>query len=170
MPIDVQRADVLIDIANAPAEAQQVAAWLQQGKPEIGWRGDPRLFLVIGQIIAANSGRDHEGRFFHKGAVTGVMLEVRRHNEDGTDRQIMVRPVSKWAEIIPARIGADPRTPGFEPVMDRVEREAQKLEEQKSKEFQESWGEITEHMWNVANERLNGKTFFPVADTRPKQD
>lgn len=170
MPIDVQHADALIDIKNAPAEAQQVAAWLQQGKPEMGWRGDPRLFLVIGQIIAANSGIGRDGKFVHKGAVTGVVLEVRRNNEDGTERQILVRPVSKWMEIIPALIGADPRTPGFEPVMDRVEREAAKLEEAKSKEFQESWGEVTEHMWNVANERLNGKSFFPVADTRAKQD
>ena len=170
MPIDVQRADALIDITNAPAEAQQVAAWLQQGKPELGWRGDQRLFLVIGQIIAANSGTGRDGKFVHKGGVVGVVLEVRRHNEDGTEKQILVRPVAKWYEIIPALVGADPRTPGFEPVMDRVERDAEKLEQRKSQEFQESWGEITEHMWNVANERLNGKTFFPVADTRPKQD
>ena len=71
MPIDVARADALIDISNAPDEAKQVASWLQKGKPEMGWRGDPRLFLVIGQIIAANSGRDRDGRFFHKGAVCG---------------------------------------------------------------------------------------------------
>ena len=170
MPIDVARADALLDIKNAPAEAQQVAAWLQNGKPEVGWRGDPRLFLVIGQIIAAKSGYDHHGKFFHKGAVLGIVLEVRRHNEDGTEKQILVRPVAKWYEIIPALIGADPRTPGFEPVMDRVERDAEAQEKRKSEEFQDAWGEITEHMWNVSNERLNGKTFFPVADTRAKQD
>ena len=95
MPIDVARADALLDITNAPAEAQQVAAWLQNGKPELGWRGDPRLHLVIGQIIAAKSGRDRSGRFFHKGAVVGIVLEVRRENEDGSDKQILVRPIAK---------------------------------------------------------------------------
>jgi hypothetical protein len=161
--------DAAISLHDAPEEARMVATWLQNGKPELGWRGDPRLFLVIGQVIAAKA-QFKNGKSWRKGDIMGVVFEVRRWNEDGTDKQILVKPVQKWMEIIPALINADPRTPGFEPVMDQVEREADKLEAQKSTEFQEHYGEMYTHMHNVVTERMNGKSFFPVADTRPKQD
>jgi hypothetical protein len=161
--------DAEINVLDAPSEARQLSEWLQHGKSELGWRGDPRLFLVIGQIIAPYR-MVKDGKIWRKGDVMGVVFEVRRHNEDGTDKQILVKPVQKWHEIIPALIGSDPRTPGFEPVMDTIEREAAALEKQKSDEFQGHYGEMWTHMHNVVSERLNGKSFFPVADNRPKQD
>lgn len=137
----------LADI-GAPFEAQQLADWLVEGKPELGWRGDPRLSLHIGVATAAHNGAK-DGKYYRKGDIVGMRLEVHRHNEDGTDTEIVARPIDKLHEIIPSLLKQDPRTPGFEPVMDGIERESDKLAAEKSTEFQEMWGQMTEHQWHA---------------------
>lgn len=136
---------------GAPYEAQLLADWLTDGKPELGWRGDPRLELHIGVAEAAKNG--YRGtKFFRKGDVVGMRFEVRRHNEDGTDTIVLARPVGQWEEIIPKLVQMDPRTPGHENVMDVVEREHNQNEKDKSTEFRETWGEMTEHLWHATGQ------------------
>lgn len=149
----------VLDTGAAPLEAQRLDRELREGNPTLGWRGDRRLRLVIGVVSAAKT-QVKDGKTFRKGDVMGLSLIVMRHNEDGTDTPILQRPITKIHEVIPALIGADPRTPGFENVMDRVERDNEKVEKQKSTEFREAWGEMTEHLWSIADETLHGKTTF----------
>ena len=158
----------LVDI-GAPYESQVLADELVKGNPTLGWRGDPRLELHVAYREAAKN-LVRAGRWFPKGAVVDMLLVVTRHNEDGTDTPLISRPIDRLHEIIPELNKMDPRTPAFEPVMDTVERQADKIEKDKSDDFRERWGEMTEHMWNVAAERTQGKSFHAVADTRPKQD
>jgi hypothetical protein len=146
--------------------AHLLADWLVNGKPELGWRGDPRLELEIGVITAAKSGY-RDGKFYRKGDVVAQQFQVWRHNESGKYEQLFARRVSDWLDIIPTLIESDPRTPGFRPVMDRVEEANAKVEAEKSREFQEAWGEMTEHLWSIASETFHGKqTHYQVGGSR----
>ena len=111
----------------------------------------------------------YHGRFFFKGGIIRLVFEVRRHNEDGTDTSLLAVGLKEWHTVIPKLIAMDPRTPGHVPVMDMVEKESAALEKEKSTEFQEAYGEMKEHMWNVAREHFEGKSFFAMGDTKPKQ-
>ena len=136
-----------------------LAQWLVKGKPELGWRGDPRLSLHIGVLVAAKNGT-RAGKHYRKGDVVAFRYEVHRHNEDGTDTEILHRAAAQWHEIIPALIDIDPRTPGFKPTMDKVEA-ANKIEHREAEyAMEQAYGEANEHLWNIVREREGGKTFF----------
>jgi hypothetical protein len=51
----------------------------------------------------------------------------------------------------------DPRTPGFEPVMDTVEREDKLVQKHKEDAIKDAQGEATEHLWRLVQERLHGR-------------
>jgi hypothetical protein len=148
-------------IGGIPHIAQELDGWLKNGKPELGWRGDPRLELRIGVLQAQATGVDpHTKRWQRQGDTVAWRWEIWRHNEDGTDTRILQRPADKMTELIPELIRCDPRTPGFEPVMDRVEKAEAAVERERSRRIQEAVGEQTEHLWKLVADRQNGKTTF----------
>lgn len=148
-----------IELSDVPYEATQVADWLTDGKPELGWRGDPRLSLRIGIVSAQRAGH-HRGRYRRAGEVLGRNYQVFRHNEDGTDTSILSRRLDQWHEIIPALVQLDPRTPGHVPTMQRVERANAIEHKQRDDEFREAHGEATEHLWKLVADRQNGPSTF----------
>lgn len=150
-----------IDLGFVPWEAQEMDRWLREGHPTLGWRGDPRLELRIGVLLANRSGFDPRTKKNHqKGDRVAWRWEVWRHNEDGTEARILQRKAGEIAEIIPTLIGVDPRTPGFEPVMDQIEREDDQNHKEKQYAIAQAVGEQREHLWKLVADRQNGKTTF----------
>lgn len=148
-----------IETATFPWEAQEVDRWLREGKPTIGWRGDPRLELRMGYSVAADNGVYH-GKYKRRGDVVGVRWEVWRACEDGKDRRILAAPAEGLTDIIPRLIGVDPRTPGHEDVMDRVEREDAQVQKEKANAIREAHGEHMDHLWRLVHDRQNGPNTF----------
>lgn len=153
MPTDISLSDV-------PYEATLLADWLVQGKPTLGWRGDPRLELRIGVLQAQKNGNDRKGRFRTAGEVLARRYEVWRHNEDGTDTNILSRKLTDFADIIPALVQIDPRTPGHVGTIERIEKENKLRDKHAADAVQEAHGEATEHLWKLVADRENGRTTF----------
>ena len=146
---------------DMPYEAQEIDRWLREGQPTLGWRGDPRLSLHIGVQKANRFGYDERARKVCRvGDVVAWCWEVWRHNEDGTDLRLLQRAGSKVVEIIPALIKMDPRTPGFETVMDTVEREDAKVQKDKAYAIGQAHGEHAEHLWKLVADVQNGRSTF----------
>lgn len=153
-----------------PEEARLLHGWLKDGKPELGWRGDPRLFLHIGVISASKNGIAGDGKWYRKGDIIRIIFEVRRENEDGTETSIVAKKLSQWHEIIPTLIEMDPRTPGFKPVMDRVEAHHEQMQKDIQYKEDQIRGEMMEHLGNIIHQRTEGQSFFSMRETRAKQD
>lgn len=151
-------------VSEAPFEAQQLSEWLVKGKPELGWRGDPRLSLHIGILTAKTHGRSHKtGRFHRAGDVVAYRYEVWRHNEDGTDTELFHREAKDWHQIIPKLVGLDPRTPGHVDTATEIETNNAKIEKDKTTAYREAHGEMAEHLWKLVADRQNGRsTFYQV--------
>jgi hypothetical protein len=148
-----------ISATEVPYEGQLVADWLVNGKPELGWRGDPRLELRLGILTAAKHGR-RNGRYFRKGDVVAYRYEVWRHNEDGTDAEILHRAAKDWHEIIPALVQLDPRTPGFKDTMTTLTAHNDKVDAERGQAIRDAHGEMTEHLWKLYADRNFGRTTF----------
>lgn len=142
-----------------PAEAHMLADWLTDGKAELGWRGDPRLELRLGVLTAASHGRSH-GRFFRKGDIVAYRYEVWRHNEDGTDTEVIHRAAKDWHEIIPELVQLDPRTPGHVDTMTKIEAANKAQESANTRAFNDAYGEMTEHLWKLVSDRQDGPNTF----------
>jgi hypothetical protein len=150
------------DIATSfvPWEAHELAGWLADGKPELGWRGDPRLELRIGVLTMHRNGLDRTGRFRRAGERLAWRYEIWRHNEDGTEGEILHRTESQFNEIIPELVKLDPRTPGHVPTMDLLEAHNKIVDKSKSDTIKEAVGEHVEHLWKLVADRTNGRTTF----------
>jgi len=150
-----------LDLGFLPWEAHELDRWLREGNPTLGWRGDNRLSLQIGVLKATKTGPDPKtGKVYRKGDTVAWRWEIWRHNEDGTDLRILQRKAEEIDQLIPALIAIDPRTPGHEPTMDRVEREDAIVQKEKAYAIQQAHGEHAEHLWKLVADRQNGKTTF----------
>jgi hypothetical protein len=150
-----------LDLGFVPWEAQEIDRWLREGKPELGWRGDNRLELRIGVLTANINGTDpHTKKYQRKGDRVAWRWEVWRHNEDGTEKRILMRKAEQAVDIIPSLIQIDPRTPGFVPTMDRVEKEAAQVDKEKSIAIREAVGEQAEHLWKLIHDVREGPSTF----------
>lgn len=155
-----------IALSDMPYEATVLADDLVDGNPAFGWKGDPRLYLQVGVLTAAKTGQ-RNGKWYKEGEMMARRYEVWRHNEDGTDLRILSRDLTHLHEILPALVKIDPRTPGHEATMDRIERENAVIDKHREQAIGEAVGEMTEHLWNVVSERENGKqTHFQVGGSR----
>jgi hypothetical protein len=152
-------------------EGRLLADWLTKGKPELGWRGDPRLELRLGVLEAAKAGT-RKGKYYRKGDIVAYRYEVWRHNEDGTDAEVLHRAAKDWHEIIPALVQLDPRTPGHVDTMTHIEKYNEKIDRDKGRAIAEARGEMTEHLWKLMADRRNGpSTFRQMPGSNPdKQD
>lgn len=154
-----------IQLEAMPYEALLVADELTDGSPSHGWRGDARLSLHIGVVVAADGGY-RKGKYYRKGDPVATRYEVHRHNEDGTDEPLFYRDMNMLHDIIPTLIRTDPRTPGFENVMDKVERDNASVERQNSRDFADSYGGMIDHMWSIMSEREGKHTIRQVGGMR----
>ena len=145
-----------LTLSDVPWEVTQVADWLTEGKPELGWRGDMRLELHIGVVQAAQTGL-YRGIWRRKGEVIGRNLQVMRHNEDGTYKPILSRRVEAWHEIIPALVQIDPRTPGHVGTMERVEKANEIEHKHAADAIRDAKGEMAEHMLALVQEHVGGR-------------
>lgn len=144
-----------------PWEVHEMDRWLKEGNPTWGWRGDPRLELRMGIVTAGKTGYYPQAkRWVREGDAVGYNWQVWRHNEDGTDKNILTRKGTELHTIIPALIEIDPRTPGFEPVMDRVEREDAILQKHRQADIADAVGQKMDHLWNLVADTQNGRTTF----------
>jgi hypothetical protein len=150
-----------IETGAMPYEAQQMDVWLRDGNPTLGWRGDPRLYLSMGYMTATRNGVDPKTkRYAHIGDILAMRWEVWRHNEDGTDLRLFSRQAEALTDIIPTLIGIDPRTPGHEPTMDKVEREDAIVQKERATAIGEAHGEAAEHLWKLVADKTNGPSTF----------
>ncbi len=150
-----------LDVGSLPWEAQEMADWLVNGHPTLGWRGDPRLSLHFSVLKASRSGFDPKVKgWVRKGDVVARCYEVRRHCEDGVTRLIKQVQVDKLVDIIPSLIAQDPRTPNQRPLFDLVVEENDRHDAANTRQIQEAKGEATEHFWKLIADREFGKTTF----------
>lgn len=148
-----------LTVDSIPPEIARLEHEVVNGFPEHGWRGDARLSVQLGVLKAAQGGTK-DGRWYDKGEVIALRVEVWRHNEDGTDTTILQRPLERWSEIIPALVEIDPASPMFRDTMDRVEKHNDALHKQKGQAVREAHGEMVEHLWSIVDERRNGRHRF----------
>ena len=159
-------------LSDLPYEAERLADDLTQGNPAFGWKGDARLSLFVG-ILACGKAGYKNGVYYKEGEPMARRYEVWRHNEDGTDKRIMSRPLHLVHEILPTMVSLDPRTPGHEATMDRIERENKKVDADKEYAIGQAHGEMTEHLWSIVHDRNNPQnTFRQVggSDERPDRN
>lgn len=149
-----------LTMSNLPYEVELVADWLVMGKPELGWKGDPRLSLCVGVITMHKAGPDRRGTYRRKGEVVARNLQVFRHNEDGTDTNILSRKLDAWHDIIPSLVQLDPRNPGHVDTMTKVEKANAIVDKANSTAVAEAHGEAAEHLWKLVADREHGKTTF----------
>lgn len=157
-----------ITLEEMPYEARLVADELTQGSPTHGWRGDARLSLHIGVVVAANDGY-RKGKWYRKGEPVATRYEVHRHNEDGTDEPLLYRDMNELHSLIPKLVQMDPHTPGHENVMDIVERDNAAIERQNSRDFADSYGNMIDHMWSIMSEREGKHTIRQVGGMRDEK-
>jgi hypothetical protein len=147
-----------LDARSLPWEAEEMAVWLTDGNPTLGWRGDPRLSLQYSVLTAGRSGFDPRvGGYVRKGDAVAHCYEVIRHCEDGVDRRIKQVGVDRLVDLIPALISQDPRTPGQLPLIDRVMAENDAADRAAAQRIAEAKGEMTEHFWKLVADRENGR-------------
>ena len=148
-------------LSGLSLEAEQLARDLTFGKPELGWKGDPRLELRIGILTASKSGIDpRSGRWKRAGDKLGMQYQVWRVNEDGTEKQIIARAIEAFYTIIPELVQMDPRTPGFRSTFERAEESNAAVDKANTQAVQEAQGEATEHLWRLVADRQNGPSTF----------
>lgn len=148
-----------LQLSDVPYECVVLDNQLRQGVSTLGWRGDPRLYLEVGVITSNNTGYSRKvGRVVRHGEVLGRQLIVMRHCETGKDEILMRRKMEDLHKIIPQLITSDPRTPGFEDVMDTVEREDAAKQKQVATDIFEARAECAEHLWALVGDRQNGRT------------
>lgn len=150
-----------LDQSTLPWEAQEVAYWLTEGNPTLGWRGDPRLWLQYSILTAGKSGFDPKvHRYVQKGDVVAKCYEVWRHTELGSDERILQVTLDRVLDIIPRLIDMDPNTPNQRPLWDRVIEENDRHDTENTQHIQEAHGEMAEHFWKLIADREHGKTTF----------
>jgi hypothetical protein len=147
-----------------PREVHILDEYLRRGYPTLGWRGDPNLYLIMSVITTQKGGYqvdpDGKSRFHRVGDKVGWCWQVMRHCETGEDEPILQAKGTELHRIIPRLIQMDPRTPGFEDVMDKVEREDALVHKHKQQAIAEAEGEAREHLWALVSDRQNGRTTF----------
>lgn len=144
-----------------PDVVHDVDRWLREGKAEVGWRGDPRLSLEIGLIKTHKAGFcEKTKRYQRAGDVIGWRFEVHRHTELGKDEIILALKGEELYSIFDKLIDIDPNTPGWEPVIDRVMREDERMHAERERAIAEARGEQMEHLWALVGDRQNGRTTF----------
>lgn len=142
-----------------PPELERVDRELREGFAPLGWRGDPRLSLHVG-VLTAKEGGTRDGRWYSRGDVVAMRVEVHRHNEDGTDTPILQRPMDRWHEIIPELVKIDPASPMFKNTMDVIEKHNDAIDRERGRAIAEARGEMTEHLWKLVSDRQNGRSTF----------
>lgn len=160
-------------MSEMPYEAELMADWLTDGKPELGWRGDPRLSLVVAVISAGATGYSQKvGRYVRMGQALGYRYEVWRHNEDGTDKRIISCELDALHTLLPKLCEMDPRSPGFVDQFDKAVRDNDKAHADRANDLREAHGEMTEHLFKLWHDRNNPKhTFRGMPGQNPdKQD
>lgn len=154
-------------ISEVPWEAQELADDLTRGKPEIGWKGDPRLELRIGYITAAHSGYSNIAkRHVNAGDPVDWRYEVWRHNEDGKDT-----PISRWRPdefhtILTDLVAMDPRTPGHEDAHVVNQRHMKAAHRENARQIREAFGEMAEHRLSIEQHIQNGRLTHYMNDIR----
>lgn len=148
-----------LTLSSIPHEMRQLDQWLRTGKPELGWRGDPRLELHIGVLTASKTGL-YKGKSYTQGDVMAYRVEVHRHNEDGTDTPILQRPVEEWHTIIPELVKIDPSSPMFRNTHDLVVEHNAAIDRERGTAIAEARGEMTEHLWKLVSDRQDGPNKF----------
>ncbi len=161
-------------LSEMPYEAEVLADQLTDGKPELGWRGDPRLSLVVGVISAGKTGYSSRvGRYVTVGQAIGYRYEVWRHCEDGEDRRILSKPMDKLHEVLPELCKMDPRSPGFVDSFVQAEKDSDKAHAEAGYRIREAQGEMAEHLFALWHDRNNPQhTFRQVggSDERPDRN
>lgn len=152
-----------------PWEAQELATWLTDGKPEVGWRGDARLELRIGVLVADRPGVSPEsGRALRKGDVAARRYEVWRNNPDGTEKRIGAWPLDRFHEVLADLIKMDPETPGHKNVLDRIDAANREADARKEREFREIAGPMMEHAMLLAHDTSQPQhTFYGIPGRGP---
>lgn len=145
--------------STIPPEIERLAGELTQGFAPLGWRGDPRLSLHIG-VLEAKEGGTRNGKWYNRGDVVALRVEVHRHNEDGTDTPILTRPLERWHEIIPELTKIDINSPMYKDVAQQIIDHNDALERERGQAIREAVGEQTEHLWKLVADRQNGRTTF----------
>lgn len=141
-----------------PDSVHQVDHMLRDGSPTDGWRGDPRLSLQMGFVRATKFGHDERAkRVVRKGGIVGWGWVVMRHLETGEDLPILQLAGLELPTIFRRLIAIDPRTPGFESTMDKVEREDLVVQKHRESAIAEATGEHLDHLWRLVDERENGR-------------
>lgn len=146
-----------------PSNLARIADEVCDGKPEVGWRGDPALELRIGLIT------DRRGNH------VGKSLEVWRNCEDGMARRIGRWKMSESDQIIHDLIAMDIRTPGRVNGIDAIEKADEAAERQRKRDFAEAYGPLAEHALALARDRtdgvrhLHGQAGFGEGKMTPKQ-
>jgi len=145
--------------------------WLREGKRELGWRGDPRLWLEIGLIETHQYGFCEKTKQFQRpGDVIGWQWQVWRHTELGKDEIILTLKGHELPFMFDKLVSMDPRTPGFQPVMERVESEDAVVQKHKQDAIAEARGEQMDHLWRLVEERRNGRhTTYQVPGSDPER-
>lgn len=144
-----------------PYEAEQMADWLTDGKPELGWRGDPRLSLHVAVISAGQTGYSQKvGRYVSAGQALGYRYEVWRHLEDGTDERIITVDMNELHTLLPKLCQMDPRSPGFVDQFEAASKANDQAHADRARDLREAHGEMTEHLFKLWHDRNNPKTTF----------
>lgn len=160
-----------LNLSNITAEAVELDRWLREGKPELGWRGDPRLDLRIGTLQAKKTGIDPvTGTWKKMGDVVARRYEVWRHTEDGEDVQIGHWRLDEYLKIIPDLVDMDPRKPGHESVLDKIDRHNEALEREQSHRYYDAVGEMMDHYIRLWHDRTQPKNTFRFAEPEKKKD
>lgn len=145
---------------DLPWELRELAKWLTDGKPEVGWRGDPRLTLKVGVLSAAQSGwSGRAGRFVKAGEPVARRYEVWRHTEEGEDVMIGDWHPKDWHHILKDLIEMDPRTPGHQSTINTMRRHNERMEAENSRRFQEMYGQLLQHAHYVHRKESSDPDF-----------
>lgn len=148
-------------LSEMPYEAEVMVDWLTGGKPELGWRGDPRLSLHVAVISAGKSGYSSKvGRYVTAGQALAYRYEVWRHLEDGTDERIITCGMDELHTLLPKLCKMDPRSPGFEDTFEAAVKANDAEHKRRGDAIKEAHGEMTEHLFKLWHDRNNPKTTF----------
>lgn len=122
---------------------QAVDTKLKNGDPAIGWRGDPRLSLQVGQIVT------------QKGVLIAEKLEVWRHNEDGSDTCLSWWEMHELGRVLWDLRLMDMHSPAYEPALERIDRHNSHTDAERGTEIRDRYGEIAEHFVWVFRNKYN---------------
>ena len=148
-------------LALTEQDAPGLADALVYGKPEIGWRGDPRLELHVGILTAERYGFSPQcKRYVNKGELMAKRWEVWRHCEDGTDQRIASWEYDKMHDILLDLVKMDPNSPAHTSVEDRIDASNRLKENKLARQYQEKLGEMMEHAGKLHHDTTQPRNVF----------